>query len=91
VKHTSYEAHHYAVFFTGVIKSMRVTWGGHVARMGGAKNAYSIFIGKHGGKNPLGTLRSRQEDNVRMNLKETGLEVVDCIYLGGGGVLLCTR
>jgi hypothetical protein len=37
-----------------VIKSRRMRWAGHVARMGEKKNAYRILVGKPEGKRPLG-------------------------------------
>jgi hypothetical protein len=38
------------------------------------RNAYTILVGKHEGKGPLGRPRRRSEDNIKMNLKETGCE-----------------
>jgi hypothetical protein len=40
-----------------MIKSRRMRWAGHVARMGELRNAYSILVGKPGGKRPLGRPR----------------------------------
>jgi hypothetical protein len=40
-------------------------------------NAYTILVGKPEGKRPLGRLRRRWEDNIKMDLRETGLEGVD--------------
>jgi hypothetical protein len=45
------------------------------------RNAYQILIGRPEVKRPLGRPRRRWEDNVRMDLKETGFEDVDWIYL----------
>jgi hypothetical protein len=36
-----------------IIKSRRMRWAGHVARMGERRNAYRLFVGKPGGKRPL--------------------------------------
>jgi hypothetical protein len=36
-----------------MIKSRRVRWAGHVARMGEKRNAYRILVGKPEGKKPL--------------------------------------
>jgi hypothetical protein len=43
---------------------------GHVERMGGIRNAYSIFVRKPEGKRPLGRHRRWWEDNNRMDLME---------------------
>jgi hypothetical protein len=44
--------------------------------MGEMRNAYYIFIGKLGGKRPLGRPWHKWEDNIRMDLRETGYEDV---------------
>jgi hypothetical protein len=54
------------------IKSRRMRWAGHVARMGDERNVYRILVGKPEGKRPLGRLRHRWEDGIRMDLRETG-------------------
>jgi hypothetical protein len=56
-----------------VIKSRRMRWAGHVARMGEVSNAYSILIGKPEGRRPLGRPRRRWKDNIQMDLREMGL------------------
>ena len=53
-----------------VIKSRRLRWAGHVARMEKGRSAFKILAGKPIGKRPLGTPRRRWEDNIRMDLKE---------------------
>jgi hypothetical protein len=40
--------------------------------MGELLNAYSILVEKAEGKRPLGRPRRRWEDNIRMDLRETG-------------------
>ena len=52
-----------------VIKSRRLRWAGHVARMEEGRSAFKILTGKPTGKRPLGRPRHRWEDNVRMNFK----------------------
>jgi hypothetical protein len=42
---------------------------------------YKVLVGKPEGKRPLGRLRSRWEDRIRMDLRETGLGGVDWIRL----------
>jgi hypothetical protein len=54
-----------------IIKSRRMRWAGHVARMGEKRNAYRLFVGKPEGKRPLGRpRRSGWVDNIRMDLGE---------------------
>jgi hypothetical protein len=59
-----------------IIKSRRMRWVGHVARMG-KRNAYRLLLGKR----PLGRLRRRWVDNIRMDLGEVGWGDVDWIDL----------
>jgi hypothetical protein len=54
------------------MKSRRIRWAGHVARLGEKRNAYMILVGKPEGKRPLGRLKCRWEDNIRMVLREIG-------------------
>jgi hypothetical protein len=60
-----------------MIMSRKMGWAGHVARMWEMRNAYTIVVGKPEGKRPLGRPRHRWEDNIEMDLREIGLEVVD--------------
>ena len=55
-----------------VIKSRRMRWAGHVARMGEERGAYKVLVGKPEGKRPLGRPRRRWVDNIRMDLQEVG-------------------
>ena len=57
-----------------VIKSRRLRWAGHVARMEEGRSAFKILTGKPTGKRPLGRPRRRLEDNIRMDLKEIGMK-----------------
>jgi len=52
-----------------------------VARVGEMRNEDNIFDGKHEGKRPLGRFRRRCEDNIRMDLRETGWKGVDWMHL----------
>jgi hypothetical protein len=63
------------------IKSIRMRWAGHVARMGEEGNVYRVWMGKPEGKRPLGRPRRRWEDGIRMNLREIGWGSVDWIQL----------
>jgi hypothetical protein len=53
------------------IKSRRMRWAGHVARMGGEK-VYKVLVGKPEGKTPHGRLRRRWEDGIKIDLMEIG-------------------
>jgi hypothetical protein len=64
-----------------IIKSRRMSWAGHVARVGEKRNVYRLLIGKPEGKRPLGRLRRRWMDNIKMDLLEIGLNVVDWFSL----------
>jgi len=63
------------------IKSRRMRWAGHVARMGQRRGVYRVLVGKHEGNCALGRPRHRWEDNIRMDLQEVGCEGVDWIEL----------
>ena len=52
------------------IKSRRLRWPGHLARMEEGRSAFNILTGKITGNRPLGRPRCRWEVNIRMNLKE---------------------
>jgi hypothetical protein len=55
-----------------VIKSRRMKWAGHVARMGEGRGVYRVLVGKSEGKRPFGRPRRRWEDNIRMDLQGVG-------------------
>ena len=55
-----------------MIKSRRLRWAGHVARMEEGRSAFQILTGKPTGKRPLGRPRRRWEGNSRMDLEEIG-------------------
>jgi hypothetical protein len=52
-------------------------WAGHVAHMEEKRYAYRVLAGKPEGKKPLGRDRRRWQDNIKMDLRETGCGVVD--------------
>jgi hypothetical protein len=64
-----------------VIKSRRMRWASHVARMREKKNAYRLLVVKPEGKKPLGRPRRRWVDNIRMDLGKIGWGDVDWIGL----------
>jgi hypothetical protein len=57
----------------GVIKSRRMRWEGHVARMGEGRCVYGVLFGRPEGKKPLGRPIRRWEDSVKMDLREIGI------------------
>ncbi|KAJ4448500.1 hypothetical protein ANN_10516 [Periplaneta americana] len=61
------------------IKSRRLRWAGHVARMGESRNAYRVLIGRPEGKKPLRRPRRRWEDNIKMDLREVLLLIGVCL------------
>jgi len=60
-----------------VIKSRKMRWAGHVARMGEERGVYRFFVGKPEGKRPLGRPRHRWVNNIRMDLQEVGCGYMD--------------
>jgi hypothetical protein len=60
-----------------VIKSKRMRWAGHVARMGEERGVYRVLLGKQEGKRPLGRPRRRWVNNIRMDLQEVGCGYTD--------------
>jgi len=64
-----------------VIKSRRMRWAGHVARMGEKRRVYRVLVGKPEGKRPLGRPRRRWVDNISMVLQEVGCGYMDWIGL----------
>jgi hypothetical protein len=63
------------------LKSRRMRWAKHVARMGEERKVYKVLVGKPEGKRQLGRPRHRWEDGIRMDLREIGLGGVDWIRL----------
>jgi hypothetical protein len=57
------------------VKSRRMRWAGHVARMGEERKVYKVLMGNPEGKRPLGRPRRRWEYGIRMDLREIGLGV----------------
>jgi hypothetical protein len=64
-----------------VIKSRRMRWAGHVARMGEERGVYRVLVGKPEGKRPLGRPRRRWVDIIRMDLQEVVCGYMDWIGL----------
>jgi hypothetical protein len=64
-----------------IIKSRMMRWAEHVARMGEKRNVYRLLVGKPEGRRPLGRPKRRWIDNIKVDLLELGLSVVDFIGL----------
>jgi hypothetical protein len=64
-----------------VIKSRRMRWAGHVARMGDRRGVYRVLAGRPEGKRPLGRPRHRWEDNIKMDLRQIGIDGANWILL----------
>jgi hypothetical protein len=64
-----------------VIKSRRMRWAGHGARMGEGTGVYRVLVGRPECKRPPGRPRRRWEDNIKMDLREIGIDGVNWIQL----------
>jgi hypothetical protein len=73
------EEHRLRVFENRVLRRMR--WAGHVARMGDRRDVYRVLVGRPEGTRPLGRHRRRWEDNIKMDLREIGIDGANWIRL----------
>ena len=64
-----------------VIKSRRMKWAGHVARMGERRGVCMVLVWKPEGKRPFVRPKRRREDNIKIDLQEVGWRDMDCIEL----------
>jgi hypothetical protein len=64
-----------------VIKSRKMRWAGHVARMGQGRGVYRVLVGRPEGKRPLGRPRCSWEDNIKLDLREIGIDGANWIRL----------
>ena len=64
-----------------VIKSRRMRWAGHVARMVEERGMYRVLVGKPEGRRPLESPRRRWVDNIRIDIQEMGCGYMDWIGL----------
>jgi hypothetical protein len=64
-----------------VIKAKRLRWAGHVEHMGEWRDVYRVLVGKPEGKRPLGRHRHRWEDNIKLDLREIGIDGANWIWL----------
>ena len=63
----------------GVIYIEENEMGGYVARMGERRGVYRVLVGKSEGKRPLGRLRRRWDDNIKIDIQEVGCRGMDWI------------
>jgi hypothetical protein len=70
-----------STYITRQIKSGRMRWAGHVARMGEGRNVYRVLVGKPEGKRPLERPRRRWENGIKMGLRQIGWGDVEWIRL----------
>jgi hypothetical protein len=64
-----------------VIKSRRMSWVGHVACMGVGRGVYRVLVGRPEGKRPLGRPRCMWEDDIKIDLREIGIDWANWIQL----------
>jgi hypothetical protein len=70
------------------IKSRRMRWAEHVACMGEGRGIYRVLVGRPKSKRPLGRPRHRWENNIKLDLREIGINGVNWIRIGSSGRLL---
>jgi hypothetical protein len=64
-----------------MIKSRRMRWAGHVARMEEGRDVYRVLVRRPKGKRPLGRPRRRWEGNIKMDLREIEIDGANWIQL----------
>jgi hypothetical protein len=64
-----------------VVKSRKMRWAGHEARMEEGRGVYRFLVGRPEGKRPLGRPRLRWEDNIKKDLREIGIDEANSIQL----------
>jgi hypothetical protein len=64
-----------------MIKSRRMRWAGHKARMGEKRTAYRMLVGEPERKRPLGKPRRRSVDNIKIDLIQIRWDGMDWIHL----------
>jgi hypothetical protein len=65
-----------------VLKSRRIRWAGHVARIGKDRGVHKVLVGKPEGKRPLGRPRHRWENNIKIDFYKVGWGRGDWMELG---------
>jgi hypothetical protein len=79
--HNEFHTLYFPPNIVGVIKSRRMRWVGHVARMGEGRGVYRVSVGKPEGKRPLGRPRRRWEYNINLDLREVEIDGANWIRL----------
>ena len=69
------------------MKSRKLKWAGHLARMEEGRSAFKILTSTPVGKIPLGRSRHRREDNIRMDLKEIGVNTGNWVDMARIGII----
>jgi hypothetical protein len=64
-----------------VIKSRRMRWAEHVAHVGEGRGVYRVLVERPEGKRPLGRSRRMWEDNIKLDLREIGIEGANWVQL----------
>jgi hypothetical protein len=64
-----------------VMKSRRTRWAGHVAHMGEGRCVYRVLVWRPKGKTPRRRHRRRWEDNIKLDLREIGIDGANWIQV----------
>jgi hypothetical protein len=72
---------HSSMNIVRVIKSRRMRWAGHVARMCNGRSVYRVFVGRPEDKRQVGRPKRRWEDNIKMDVREIGIDGANWIRL----------
>jgi hypothetical protein len=72
---------HSSVNIVRMIKSRRLRWAGLVACMGEGRGVYRVLVKRSEVKRPLGRPRHRWEDNIKLDLREIGINGTNWIWL----------
>jgi hypothetical protein len=64
-----------------VVKSRRMRCAGHVALMGEGRGVYRVLVGRPERKRPLGRPRCRWEDNIKLDLREIGIDWANWVQM----------
>jgi hypothetical protein len=64
-----------------VVKSRKMRWAGHVARMGEGRDVYRVLVGRPESKRSLGRPRRRWENNIKLDLRKIGIDGSNWIRL----------
>jgi hypothetical protein len=72
---------HSSMNIVRVIKSRRMRWVRRVARMGEGRGVYRVLVGRSKVKRPQGRPNRRWEDNIKMDLREIGIDGANWVQL----------